>query len=145
MQGWLEGSYRAQLPIDDLIAAIQCTKRREILAALALSPLTVGGVQKLLGYAYSDVSKHLSELRGCGLVQFEPRKKEHIQRLTSAMAVRFEPDSLCLEIKTESPKRLLVLTHELHTSALQFIAGNGISRVAPAGRGPIVATTRSRR
>jgi len=145
MQGPLEGRIHGNVPVDDLVTAISCTKRRELLAALALSPMTVGQLQKLLGYAYSDVSRHLSALRACGLVQYQARKKEHIQRLTSSTTVRVDADRLYLEIKTKSPERLLVLAHELHTSALRIIAGNGLTRIAPAGRGPTAATTRSRR
>jgi DNA-binding transcriptional ArsR family regulator len=143
MQGWRDDYGRGFIPVDVLIAAVQCTKRRELLAALGLAPMTVGDLQQLLGYAYSDVSKHLRELRECGLVQFETRKKERVQRLTSVAAVSFAPELLRLEIRTASPRRLVVLEHELHSTALQVIAGKGAPPAAPAGRAPTRATTRS--
>jgi DNA-binding transcriptional ArsR family regulator len=107
---------------DAALFALSSTKRRELLAALARSPLSVTALQKLLGYAMSDISRHLGELRASGLVVSERHKKECIQRLARNLRIDFSADSIFIEVENADPFRRVVLKHELNSAALQAIA-----------------------
>jgi len=108
--------------VDALLSALSSTKRRELLAALTRSPMSVSELQKLLGYAMSDISRHLSELRACGLIISEIHKKEHIQRLARHAHIDLKSGSISIEIDGDEPFHHVILKHELHSSALRSIA-----------------------
>lgn len=120
--GERDGTTKRAVSVDNLLRALSCTKRREILSALIRGPMSVTALHRLLGYVMSDVSRHLSELRGTGLVLCEHRKKEHLYRLPSHARIRIDLESILIEVDLSDPARQIVMQHELHGSAFERIA-----------------------